>query len=321
MRSIETLFLTSTHFCPDETEIELLKSRFPEISLTITDAKHYTLEQLSKAEIIVGTPRREDLLEAKNLRWLQTQSSGVTPYVEKSLYTHEDIILTNAKGTYGRQIADHVLGMIIAFNHNLLTYHEQMKQKTWESHWPTKDLWDSTLLIIGYGDIGKNLALRAIAHEMRVIVVKRTPMEAPSHVASVYTSDSLDEVLPQADYVAVCAAATPDTENLLDRKRLQSMKKGSILINVSRGSLVDEEALVALLKDGHIAEAGLDVTQREPLEEESPLWTLSNILITPHASGLSESDPHQVFALFLENLGHYLGDRKMKNLVDFSQKY
>lgn len=321
MRTIEILFLTSTHFCPNEAEITLLKERYPQVSLTVVEGKDYTIEQLAKAEILVGTPRTRDLKEAKNLRWFQAQSSGVTPFVDTSLYVHEDIILTNAKGTYGRQIADHVLGMIIAFNHNLLTYHEQMKQKNWESHWPTKDLWDSTLLIVGYGDIGTNLALRAKAHEMRVIVVKRTPMEIPSHVDAIYTSDSLDEVLPQADYVAVCAAATPDTENLLDRKRLQSMKQGSILINVARGSLVDEEALVELLKDGHIAAAGLDVTQREPLEEESPLWTLPNVLITPHASGFSESDPHQVFALFLENLGHYLGDRKMKNLVDFSRKY
>ncbi len=142
---------------------------------------------------------------------------------------------------------------------------------------------------------------------MRVIVVKRTSMEVPSHVDAIYTSDSLDEVLPpQADYVAVCAAATPpDTENLLDRERLELMKRGSILINVARGSLVDEKALIELLRDGHIAAAGLDVTQEEPLGgEKSPLWTLPNVLITPpHASGFSESDPHQVFSLFLENLG------------------
>ncbi|MBG0767937.1 MAG: D-2-hydroxyacid dehydrogenase [Spirochaetaceae bacterium] len=321
MRTIEILFLTSPQFCPDETEITLLKDRYPQVSLTVVEARSYTMEQLAKAEIVVGMPRRRDLKEAKNLRWFQTPSSGVTPYVDTSLYVHKDIILTNAKGTYGRQIADHVLGMIIAFNHNLLTYYDQMKEKLWLSHWPTKDLWDSTLLIIGYGDIGSNLAMRAKAHAMRVIVVKRTPMEVPSHVDAIYTSDSLDEVLPQADYVAVCAAATPDTENLLDRKRLLLMKQGSILINVARGSLVDEIALAELLETGHIAAAGLDVTREEPLEEESPLWTLPNVLITPHASGFSLNDPHYVFSLFLENLGHYLGDGEMKNLVDFSRKY
>ncbi len=156
MKTIEILFLTSTHFCPDEAEITLLKERYPQVSLTIAEGKDYTVEQLAKAEILVGTPRTRDLTEAKNLRWFQAQSSGVTPpFVDTSLYVHKDIILTNAKGTYGRQIADHVLGMIIAFNHNLLTYHEQMKQKNWESHWPTKDMWDSTCLSLGMEILGQ----------------------------------------------------------------------------------------------------------------------------------------------------------------------
>ncbi|MGH0053572.1 MAG: D-2-hydroxyacid dehydrogenase [Sphaerochaetaceae bacterium] len=321
MRTIETLFLTNTHFCPDEEELQRLKERYPQISLTISEARSYTLDQLAKAEIIVGTPRRGDLGVATNLRWMQAQSSGVTPYVDKTLYHNQDIILTNAKGTYGRQIADHILGMIIAFNHNLLAYHDQMKERRWESYWPTKDLWDSTLLIIGYGDIGENVALRAKAHGMRVIVVKRTPIEIPESVDALYTTDSLDTVLPLADYVAVCAAATPETQNLLDRKRLLLLKQGAILLNVARGSLVDEEALISLLQNGHLAAAGLDVTQEEPLQETSPLWNLPNVLVTPHASGLSLSDPHQVFSLFLDNLGHYLGDGKLKNLVEFSRKY
>lgn len=321
MRTVETLFLTGTHFNPDEAELAKLKTAYPYLSLTVTGLKTYTLDQLAKAEIIVGTPDPKDLKVAKNLKWMQTQSSGVTQFMTPDVFTNGEIILTNAKGTYGRQIADHVIGSIIAFNHNLLTYHDQMKQNLWKAYFPKIDIWNSTILIIGFGDIGQNIAIRAKAHGMKVIVVKRTAMELPECVDEIYTIDKLDSVLPKADYVAVCVAATAETENMLNEDRLKLMKKGSMLINVGRGSLVDEQALITLLENGYIGSAALDVTQTEPLGEDSRLWSLENVLITPHASGFSYNDPHFVFDLFFENLGHYLGGETLKNQVDFSRKY
>lgn len=322
MKNIKTLFLTCSHFNPDESELHRLSDTYQQVQITVTDEKAYTEEQIAEAEIIVGFPKPEDLCKATRLRWLQTPSAGVEPYIDRSLYHAPDnVVLTNAVGTYGRQIADHVMGMIIGENHYLFTYHDQMKRGEWNRFFPDHDLWESTILIIGFGDIGRNLAKRAKAHEMQVLVVKRTPIETPSSVDELHTPDALDSLIARADYIVICAASTPDTENIMHADRIANMKRGAFLINVARGSLVDQDALIEALEAGRIAGAGLDVTDPEPLPPESRLWSLPNVLITPHASGLSHSDPHQVFSIFLENLGHYLGEGNFRNRVDFKRGY
>lgn len=321
MIKIETLLLNCSHFHPDTHELSMLSKAYPKLQVTVVEETSYTLEQLAKAQIIVGFPKPEDLPKAERLSWLQTPSAGVTPYSDKSLYRNENILLTSAVGTYGKQIADHVLGMIIAFNHNLFIYHDQMKTQHWERYFPSSDIWESTILLLGFGDIGKNIALRAKAHGMHVIAIKRTMTEKPPYVDELYTTESLDDLLPKADYVVLCAASTPQTENILNARRIGLMKRGSYMINVARGSLVDQEMMIVALESGHLAGAGLDVTDPEPLTPQNKLWKMPNVLITPHASGLSLSDSHQVFNIFFENLGHYFGDGNMKNLVDFRRNY
>lgn len=321
MHKIDTLFLRCSHFNPTDDELRRLAASYPQLDVTVTDEQAYTDVQLASAEIIVGFPKAKDLPKAKNLRWLQTPSAGVGPYVDKNLYQHSDFMLTSAVGTYGRQIGDHVMGMVIAFNHLFLTYHDQMKEKRWERYFSVTDLWESTILLIGLGDIGTNVAKRAKAHEMHVVAIKRTITDKPDYVDELYTTDRLDEMLPKADYVVLCTASTPQTENLMDARRIGLMKQGSYLINVARGALADQDAIVAALESKHLAGAGFDATEPEPLPKESKLWSFPNVLITPHSSGLSPSDPHKVFEIFLDNLGQYLGDRNMKNLVDFDRKY
>jgi len=321
MNKIETLFLRCSHFNPTDSEIARLKESYPQLSLTCVDEADYTISQMEKAEIIVGFPRVEDLPKAKNLKWLQAASAGVLQYVDTELYTNKDILVTTASGTYGRQIGDHVIGMIIAFNHQFLTYHNQMKTQTWKRYFPTSDIWDSTILIIGFGDIGQNVARLAKGHQMKVVAVKRTPAEKPASVDELLTINQLDKALPTADYVVVCTASTPETENLMDARRIGLMKQGSYIINVARGSLVDQDAVIEALEQGRLAGAGFDATEPEPLPPENKLWSLPNVLITPHASGLSPSDPSKVFSIFADNLQHYLGDKNMINAVDFSRKY
>ncbi len=321
MGKVEALLLTSFHFDPNEEELQLLARRFPQVHATVVPERSYTIGQIGKAEIIVGSPRRRDLAGAKALRWLQTPSSGVAPYLDRSLYGGPQILLTNAAGTYGRQIADHVMGMIIAFNHHFLEFHDQMKRGEWKWHIPPKDLWDCTILVIGLGDLGNNVAMRAKAHGMRVLAIKRTVAERPMHVDELYLSERLDTLLPEADFVVICTPSTAETERMIDARRLGLMKRGACLINVARGSAVDQEALVRALSSGQLGSAGLDVTDPEPLPADHPLWSFPNVLITPHASGLSYSDARQVFAVFLENLGHYLEGKPMRNLIDFARRY
>ncbi|MDT4763045.1 D-2-hydroxyacid dehydrogenase [Sphaerochaeta sp. PS] len=321
MKKIETLFLHCSHFNPTEAEISFLKTTYPQLSITSTEETAYTAEQIEKAEIIVGFPRAEDLPKAKNLKWLQAASAGVLQYADKGLYVNKDCILTTASGTYGRQIGDHVLGMIIAFNHQFLTYHNQMKTKIWARYFPTNDIWESTILIIGFGDIGQNVARLAKAYGMRVIALKRTPTDKPAYVDELLTVEHLDRMLPTADYVVVCTASTPETEKIIDARRIGLMKQGSYIINVARGSLVDQEAVIEALEKGKLGGAGFDATEPEPLPPENKLWSLPNVLITPHSSGLSPRGPSKMFSIFADNLKHYLTDKNMKNIVDFERKY
>jgi phosphoglycerate dehydrogenase-like enzyme len=321
MNQIETLLLNCSHFRPDASELKKLVEHYPELRVTVADEPSYTIMQLAKAQIVVGFPKPGDLVHAEHLRWLQTPSAGVGQYSNKALFRNKDILLTSAVGTYGKQIADHVLGMIIAFNHYFFTYQRQMETHHWQRYFPTHDIWESTILLIGFGDIGKNIAIRAKAHGMQVLAVKRTMTEKPPYVDELYTTESLDDLLSRADYVVLCVASTPQTENILDERRIGLMKQGSYLINVARGALADQEALVQALQEGRLAGAGLDATEPEPLPPEHPLWRMPNVFITPHASGMSLSDPHQVFDIFFKNLGRYLNGQPMRNLVDFDRRY
>ncbi len=321
MNRIPTLFLTGTHFNPNEEELAKLTAAYPQVDFSLAESNKYSPAQIQEAHIIVGSPRPEDLKHATNLRWLQTQSSGIGPYTDLNIYAHKNVLLTNAKGTYGRQIADHVLGAIIAHNHLFFTYYEQMKNKQWKSYFPSGDLFDSTILIIGFGDIGKNVAIRAKAHEMRTVVIKRTESDKPSYVDEMATMDKLDAFLPEADYVVLCAASTDQTKHIINAQRIASLKDSAYIVNVGRGSLIDEEALIEALENKTIGGAALDVTEVEPLSATSKLYSLPNVFITPHSSGLSDTDPRQVFSLFFENLGRYLQSKEMVNLVDFQRKY
>lgn len=322
MKQIETLFLRCSHFSADDAELQRLQKFYPQVHVTVTGEKEYTIEQLAKAEILVGFPKESDLPKAVNLKWLQTPSSGIESYAKRELYHQQDILLTRATGTFGRQIADHIMGMIVGFNHNLFTYRDQMRHQLWDRYFPSVDLWESTILIIGLGDIGRQTALRAKASGMQVIGIKRTIGDVPPGVDELYGPESIDDMLPKADFVVIAANQTRETQGLMNAERIERMKKGSHLINVARGSLIDQDALIAALERGHLGGAGLDVTTPEPLPPQNKLWSLPNVLISPHSSGLSYSDPHQIFDLFFENLGHYFTDRdKMRNLVDFERQY
>ncbi len=197
-----------------------------------------------------------------------------------------------------------------------------MQNGVWQGHTPDKNLFDSTILIVGLGDIGKNVAKRAKACEMKVIGIKRDSKEKVANVDSIYNLSSIDELLSQVDFVVLAAARTDETFNLFDEKRLRLMKKDALLINVARGALVDEQALIKVLREGHLKGAALDVTQTEPLDKKSPLWAMDNVLITAHSSGFSHSSSNLVFNLFVDNLNHFLSDKtNMINIVDFEKQY
>ncbi len=156
---------------------------------------------------------------------------------------------------------------------------------------------------------------------MHVIVVTRTKRENETNVDEFFTTDQLDDVIHRANYLVLSSASTSETEQIIDKKRIQSLPQNAYIINIARGNLIDEKALVEALQHGHLSGASLDVTEKEPLDEKSPLWELENVLITPHCSGLSKDVPSLVFDLFYSNLSSFLKKEEMKNVVDFDKSY
>ena len=305
---------------PKEAESEIKKIN-PELELNLIDSNSDYLPLLKEAEIVFGWPKTELLKKAEHLKWLHLPSAGVDRYANKELYQNRDLLLTNSSGVYGKPIAEHVFSMIMAHNRNLIDYAFDKKEKKWQRKNDIKDFFNSTVGILGLGDIGSTIAKRAKAWGARVLALKRTMIETPDYVDQIYLNADLDKLLKESDYLILTLPGTPETEGIIGRKELKMMKDNSFIVNIGRGSLIKQDELLEALKNNWIAGAGLDVTDPEPLPEDSELWELDNLILTPHTSGFSPSNDQRRFEIFKDNLQSYLQNQKLNNLVDFELKY
>lgn len=317
---IEILIITNKIFSINDNHRAIIDS-LKEALITVVSHNDVTEEMLSKAEIIFGWPRLDELKKAKNLRWLNLPSAGADNYTDVNAYVNKDIILTNSSGVYGLPIAEHVFAMILSFNRNLQEYAYLKEKKSWEMILNTKDFYGSTVGIIGFGDIGKEIAIRAKAFGARVLVVKRKPSQVPEYVDELYITEEIDQVLKQSDYIVLTLPATKNTKGIISRDRINIMKPGAYLVNIGRGELIDQEALIEALRENKIGGAGLDVMTPEPLPADSPLWELPNVIITQHSSGLSVGNDTRRVKLFADNLKRYVNNEKLVNIVDFTEGY
>ena len=292
-----------------------------DLMLKSIDSSEDYLPLLKEAEIVFGWPKTDLLKEAENLKWLHLPSAGVDRYANQEIYQNQDIILTNSSGVYGKPIAEHVFAMIMAHNRNLIDYAYDKKEKNWHPKNNIKDFFNSTVGILGLGDIGSTIAKRAKAWGAEVLALKRTMVDRPDYVDQIYLNQDLNKLLKKSDYLILTLPGTPATEGIIGREELQMMKESSFVVNIGRGSLIEQDALIEALEKGWIAGAGLDVTEPEPLPEESRLWNLENVILTPHTSGFSPTNDQRRFKIFKENLKHYLADEKLINRVDFELKY
>lgn len=318
---INILIITSNIFRLEEESKQKIKDMLPEASVTVVNNKEVSMEQVEAAEIIFGWPNEEQLKTAKNLRWLHLPSAGAEGYTEKELYCNKDIMLTNSRGVYGFPIAEHVFSMLLSYNRNLQEYAYQKKESKWHRLPVVKDFFGSTVGIIGLGDIGTEVAKRAKAWGAKVLAIKRRITSIPEYVDELYDLEELDQVLQLSDYVILCLPNTSKTSGIITEDKLKLMKRDAFLVNVGRGSLIDQEALIKALQENWIGGAGLDVTEPEPLPQGNPLWELPNVIITPHVSGFSPSTDNRRFAIFYRNLQQYINKGPMENTVDFIEGY
>ncbi len=256
---------------------------------------------------------------SKNLKWLCVPWAGVDSLMVPGYFANEDCLLTNAAGAYGVSIAEHMIAVSLVMLRRLDEFMAETRAGQWKLPRPQKSLKDCRITVLGTGDIGSTFARRARAFEPACIVgVCRSGKSSQPVYDKVLPVSQLDEILPETDLLAMSLPATAETRGILSRERLALMSEGSYIVNVGRGSAIDEDALADALESGHLAGAALDVFQKEPLPEGHRLWKTKNLLITPHVAGnmtLPYTKDKNV-NMFIEDLENFTKGAQLHYLVD-----
>lgn len=273
-----------------------------------------------EADIIVGQlPNGADL---DSLKLLQSTNAGVEKLLTANI--PESVIIANVTGAFGTVISEYILAGILTLSRGFLHYHDRQRQHIWQEIRQERLLNGRSALILGCGDIGRATALKLRAFGVRTTGIRRCPAETAGF-DRVYGADMLDWLLPEADIVICCLPHTAETEGMLSERRFGLMKQGALLVNVGRGSLIDESALINALNSGRLSGAVLDVFGTEPLPETSPLWDMENVLITPHISGPSFGHypevEHAIAGICAENISRYISGKPLLNVIDRAKGY
>lgn len=275
------------------------------------------------ADVCYGGSKLEVLMAVgQRLRWVASASAGVEGYLAR-MGERPDVVLTTGAGAYDVPIAEHVFALLLAVRRELGRSVRQQVEHTWQGHYGMFELRDSTLGILGFGSIGQEVAQVARhGFGMRVLAHKRRPIAKPDAVEQLYYGrDGLLAMLPQCDHLAVTAALTDETRQLLDGDALDLLPPHAVIVNIGRGKIIDEPALIARLQDGRLAGAGLDVTATEPLPGDSPLWDLPHVVLTAHNAGTSHRVVERRLRVFCEQLKRYVAGEPLRHVVDREAGY
>lgn len=298
--------------------LDQFRDEFPQVEFIERETSEELPTAIGDAEVAFGWVDSELFQAAPNLRWIQSPSAGVEWMRRTPELVNSDVVVTNTRGAHAATIAEHTLGMLIFLARGFGSLYESQKQHEWQR--PVRKrgvgLVGLTMGIVGLGNIGRAIAKRAAAFDMQIIAVDAHEVPQPESVSQLRLLDGLEALLSHSDVVVVTTPITPETRGMLSRERLALLKPSAFLLVVSRGGIVDEAALVEMLREGRLAGAGLDVAATEPLPPESELWDAPNVLITPHCSPSSTQTDANVAAIMRENLSHYLAGEPLINLVD-----
>jgi glyoxylate/hydroxypyruvate reductase len=281
---------------------------------------------LDRAEVLFGVPgdSADDLDEVvatlSRLRWVHATSAGAGEQVRKAglpAEALERVTITTSSGVHAVPLAEFAILGLLAIARELPRFVEEQRARAWpEVRRPLRELDGQTLFLVGLGDIGRETARLGKAFGMRTVGFRRTEGPPPEHVDEVHGPQRLPELAHRADAMVVSLPLTDQTAGLIDRATIERLPASCIFVNIGRGGVVDEPALVDALRERRIAGAVLDVFATEPLPDSSPLWTLPNVLVTPHAAALSARENERIVELFVDNLGRYLDGRPLRNVVE-----
>lgn len=326
---------------PEEWVLDLIEEETDGSGDGVARVSPELLKRIANAEVYMGFGVSAELLSAgERLRWVHTGAAGVGGSLHEAMRFGK-VVFTNSAGIHAPPMAETAIGMMLHFARGLDIAGAMKSQRVWatddfyQEPPVVKELSHSTLGVIGFGGIGREVARRALAMGARVLAVRRRESGMQQEELSVVGHEdqvagvaevgvgpeSLRRLLAESDYIVVAAPATPQTEQIIDRTALNGMKHGAVLINLSRGRLVDETAMVEVLSTGHLRGAALDVFSVEPLPVGSLLWELPNVLVTPHVSAVTPHFWRRESDLIVENLSRFFSDQPLLNVVDVEAGY
>lgn len=307
------------HFLTEEHENKI-KETAGSYEVIFAKTKEDVDKNIKDAEILATFPMTfTGVSGADNLKWIQSFSAGVEAYLPD--VRESDIILSNASGVHPVPISEHVIGMMLYLERDLGKIRDQQRDKKWAKVEELSELEGKTVIVAGLGKIGSRIARLCKAFEMKVIGIRNDVSNKPEFVDEVYTSEEMDHVLPEADYIILALPSTNETEKFLNEDRFNKMKNTARVLNIGRGTAIDEKALIRALEEKKIAGAALDVFEKEPLPENSPLWNMENVIVSPHVSGWSGKYMDRAVEIFCKNLEAYKKGENMPTLVDKTRGY
>jgi phosphoglycerate dehydrogenase-like enzyme len=299
-----------------------LPSLLPDDEIVVP-AGEAELDRVADVEVVIGTnngTRARPVLErARHVRWYHSVGAGVENLVTLPYFRERRIMLTNNSGAMDIPIAEHVIAMVLAAAKRLYLYRDQQARREWNEH-RQDEIRGATLVVFGLGSIGAETARLGAALGMRVIGVRRSSVPVPG-VERIVPPEQFADVAREADYIAVCAPLTDRTRGAVSRDVINNMKPTAWLVNIARGQIIDDDALLDALREKRIGGAALDALAPEPLPADSPLWGFENVIVTPHSSNSSPNVRPRTIALIRENLRRYKVGEPLLNVVDIEAGY
>ena len=300
---------------------EGLVSEFGDVEFVFAAGEDEQAREIVDADAILGTPSREVFRAAQRLRWMHCPGTGIDKLTAIPEVVNSDVVLTNARGPHAAPMADHVMGMCLAFAHRTNEMVLDQQARRWDMGKYDRtfvEMEGSIMGIVALGDIGSAVARRAAAFGMEIYAVDKRPFPAPAGVRAVWGLDRLDELMTISDWLVITAPYTSDSRGMIGADSLALMKPTARVIIISRGGVVDENALYDALANGRIAGAGIDAFEVEPLPPDSRWWELDNVIISPHASALTVEMWEGRREIFRENLRRFLANEPFLYVCDKS---
>jgi phosphoglycerate dehydrogenase-like enzyme len=318
MKVVLTITEGSPHFgLLDDLEL-------PGMQIVTVSTPEELAAEIVDADVLYGFPTADLLQRGKALRWIQSPSAGVNYLQHLAELVENDIVLTNTRGAHGPSIGEHTFALLFALTRHIPESIQAQRDHYWarpELYRTSREMRGLTMGIVGFGAIGRAVAQRAKGFDMEILAVDPHPDPGAPFVTETWGMERLPDLLAQSDVVVVAAPLTAESYHVLDAAALAKMKPDAYLIVVSRGGIVDEDALADALEAGKLAGAGLDVTEVEPRPADSRLWDAPNIVITPHTAGDSSEKERRCVEILRENLVRFAHGETLMNLVDKRRGY